>query len=64
MNNQQNKIKCQHTFATLGFSVYNVTNTRVKTVGAIFCTRCGLFRTKILIFRRELEENDGDNSSQ
>jgi len=48
--------KCKHTFSALGFSVYKVTNTTVEAVAAIFCTRCGLFRTKILTFRRELTD--------
>jgi hypothetical protein len=48
--------KCQHDFSSLGFNVFKTTDTTVEAVAAIFCSKCGLFRTKILTFRREFQE--------
>lgn len=48
--------KCQHDFSSLGFNVFKTTDTTVEAVAAIFCSKCGLFRTKILTFRREFKE--------
>lgn len=47
---------CSHKFEPLGFSVYKQTETLIEAVAAIFCEKCGLFRTKILTFRREYKE--------
>jgi hypothetical protein len=46
--------RCEHEFDALGFDVYKKTDEIVEAVAAIFCKKCGLFRTKILTFRREL----------
>jgi len=48
--------KCdRHNFVPLGFSVFKTTETTVEAVGAIVCSKCGLFRTKILVYRREFQ---------
>jgi len=49
--------KCQHDFSSLGFDVFKTTDVSVEAVAAIFCRKCGLFRTKILTFRREFQED-------
>jgi len=58
MNNFQHSEQCKHTFAALGLSVIKTTPTVVETCAAIFCVKCGMFRTKILTFRREFIEED------
>ena len=45
---------CKHQFNALGFEVLKTTDTTIEAVAAIFCSKCGLFRTKILTFRREI----------
>ena len=58
MNNIQNsETVCKHKFSSLGFNVFKTTDTTVEAVAAIFCSKCGLFRTKILTFRREFQES-------
>ena len=53
---QQEDQRCEkHNFVPLGFSVFKTTETTVEAVGAITCSKCGLFRTKILVFRREFQ---------
>ena len=47
--------ECHHNFISLGFSVFKITQTSVEAVACIVCSKCGLFRTKILTFRRELQ---------
>lgn len=47
---------CRHVFDALGFDVYRKTDTSIEAVACIFCQHCGLFRTKILTFKRELNE--------
>lgn len=54
------KKDCEHKFSALGFDVYQKTDKSVEAVAAIFCSVCGLFRTKILTFRREI--NNGNNN--
>jgi hypothetical protein len=49
--------KCEHIFRSLGFDTFKTTETTVEAVAAIFCSKCGLFRTKILTFRREFKED-------
>ncbi len=49
------KDDCDHEFAALGFDVFKSTDKRIEAVAAIFCRKCGLFRTKILTFRREFK---------
>ena len=60
------KKDCEHKFSPLGFDVYRKTDSSVEAVAAIFCSVCGLFRTKILTFRRELthENNNSGTSSK
>jgi len=48
---------CEHTFARLGFEVTEKTPKKIEAVAAIHCTKCGMFRTKVLTFIRELEDN-------
>lgn len=50
--------ECQHRFSSLGFNVYKVTDNSVEAVAAIHCTICGMFRTKILTFRREIQNDN------
>ena len=45
---------CKHTFVALGFEPINKTKDEVEVVVALFCQKCGLFRTKILKFNRNL----------
>lgn len=51
-----NKSDCKHQFAALGFEICKTTDTTVEAVAAVFCTKCSLFRTKILTFRREIHD--------
>ena len=58
---------CDHTFAALGFEPINKTENEVEVVAALFCTKCGLFRTKILKFNRDLvkmPKEDKNRTSQ
>ncbi len=50
--------ECKHKFVALGFEVIKVKDKSVEVVAAIACNKCGLFRTKILTFKRELGENE------
>lgn len=50
--------KCNHVFKRLGFEAVKSTKTYYEAIGALFCPKCGLFRTKVLTFRRELRENE------
>ncbi len=52
------KDDCEHEFERLGFEVFKTNDESVEAVAAIFCHRCGLFRTKVLTFRRELVTED------
>jgi len=56
IDNKKYEQKCEHTFSALGFNVCKTTDTTVEAVAAIFCSKCGLFRTKILTFRREISD--------
>jgi hypothetical protein len=55
-NDKKYEQLCEHEFSSLGFNVYKTTETTVEAVAAIFCSKCGLFRTKILTFRREITD--------
>jgi len=55
---KQYENKCKHKFACLGFNVFKTTEKSVEAVAALFCSKCGLFRTKILTFRRELTDKE------
>jgi len=61
MANFQRSDQCKHTFAALGFNIIKTTSTVVETCAAIFCVKCGMFRTKILTFRREFM---GENNQE
>lgn len=54
----KNTQTCEHEYASLGFNVFKVGDTLVEAVAAIHCTKCGMFRTKILTFIREVREED------
>lgn len=55
---------CKHHFQSLGFNVYKVTDKSVEAVAAIHCTSCGMFRTKILTFRREIISEEFDHEKR
>lgn len=44
----------RHEFIPLGFEVIQKTDTLVESIAAIVCRHCGMFRTKILKFHREI----------
>ena len=50
-------MECQHKFKPLGFEVIEKAEKFIEAVASIHCEKCGLFRTKILTFRRELGHN-------
>jgi len=50
--------KCDHKFMALGFEVIKVKDKSVEVVAAVACEKCGLFRTKILVFKREFTKSD------
>lgn len=53
MNINQNRIPdCRHVFAPLGIEKVSTSETYVEVIAVIFCSSCGLFRTKILYFDR------------
>ncbi len=49
---------CEHIFKPLGFEMTEKTETTIESIAAIVCEKCGMFRTKILTFRRELGHNN------
>ncbi|GEM_PF-5769593 len=50
--------ECKHKFRALGFDIIKSDKSIVEAICALFCSRCGLFRTKILTFRRELTDEE------
>ena len=47
--------KCtDHKFIAVGFDTIKTDPMRVEAIAAISCEKCGLFRTKILTFMREI----------
>ena len=56
------KDPCDHTYKALGFNVFKVTEKSVEAVAAVFCEKCSMFRTKILTFRREITQNQIEES--
>jgi len=54
------KRDCDHKYVPLGFDVFSKDEEAVEAVAAIACEKCGLFRTKILTFRRELAREKYD----
>lgn len=55
MNQKKYHDDCNHKFSSLGFDIFKTTDKKIEAVAAIFCEKCGLFRTKILTFRREFK---------
>jgi hypothetical protein len=56
MENEENK------YIPLGFQVVKTTNKMVEAIACIFCEKTGKFKTKILTFRREIDENEKNNN--
>lgn len=46
----------KHVFIPLGFEIIAKEKEIVESVAAITCQNCGMFRTKILSFHRELSQ--------
>ena len=57
MEKQYDKI-CQHEFAPLGFEEISTDETKVEVIAGVVCTRCGMFRTKILYFDRQRDKEE------
>ncbi|MHA1842402.1 MAG: hypothetical protein ACTSYW_10550 [Candidatus Heimdallarchaeota archaeon] len=49
-------IPCKHEFAALGFEIIEKNKNAIKAVAALFCKKCGLFRTKILTFNMKQKD--------
>ena len=48
---------CEHEFGKLGFKVIGDDDkVEVKALVALFCKKCGLFRTKILTFNTKQKD--------
>lgn len=47
------KKDCVHEYEALGFEVVEKKDDRVEAIASVFCIKCSMFRTKILMFRRE-----------
>jgi hypothetical protein len=56
MENKENKkdLCLKHEFTPLGFEVVEKNHKKIETIAAIMCRHCGMFRTKILTFHREI----------
>lgn len=50
--------KEEYDFQPLGFEIIHTDSKKVEAVAAVFDRKTGLFRTKILVFRRELTDDD------
>ena len=50
---QQYDTICHHEFAPLGFEKISTDETKVEVIAGIFCSKCSMFRTKILYFDRQ-----------
>ncbi len=50
---------CSHTFAPLGMERIQTTENIVEVIACVFCTRCSLFRTKILYYNRNKDYKAG-----
>lgn len=57
-------MECQHIFKPLGFEITEKTDVSIESVAAIVCEKCGMFRTKILTFRRELGHNNNQEGGR
>ena len=58
----QDKEKCSHEYAPLGFQKISTDETKVEVIAAIFCHICGMFRTKILYFDRQRPSKIDNNN--
>ena len=58
----QDKDKCSHEYAPLGFQKISSDETKVEVVAAVFCVRCSMFRTKILYFDRQRPSKTDNNN--
>ncbi len=45
--------KCAHDYAPLGMKVIKTNEKAIEVIAVIFCSRCSMFRTKILYFDRQ-----------
>jgi len=54
LKNMYNKDErqCNHEFAPLGMERISTDEKKIEVIVCIFCSLCGLFRTKILYFDR------------
>lgn len=51
---ENNKEECkEHKYVKLGFKVISKDDYSVKTMAAMFCEKCGKFKTRILSFDTE-----------
>ncbi len=57
IRNQQYEKVCRHKFLPLGFEKISTDDTKVEVIAGIFCNICGMFRTKILYFDRQKDQN-------
>ena len=48
---------CHHEYQPLGFEKISTDEEKVEVIAAIACRFCGMFRTKILYFDRQKEQN-------
>lgn len=46
----------KHLFIPLGFETISKEKEIVESIAAITCQNCGMFRTKILVFHRQLSQ--------
>lgn len=54
------KHSCEHLYKPLGFNIIKQTEDFTEAVACVFCEKCSLFRTKILVFRREFINKTGE----
>lgn len=52
------QLECKHQWERLGFEVISTNPKLVEAVASIHCIFCGLFRTKVLTFRREIPHSE------
>ena len=48
---------CRHSFSPLGIEKISTTDIYIEVIAVIFCSKCGMFRTKILYFDRNKNKN-------
>lgn len=49
---------CRHEFIPLGFEKISTDETKVEVIACVACKFCSLFRTKILYFDRQKDQNN------